>query len=157
MKTVTRNSASSAVCVMTHGICPASVYDDHVLESPVRKYIEAGGRLLWLGDVPFLYVQDNVHPQIFSKEGPQELLGIRAGYDYGCWNNSVPAAKTALGKTWGLVNPGSSVLAVYPEDVTAALSSFHSDYADSDLAVYWFRKLQSAIPVERIHHGLSGR
>ena len=66
MKKATREGAYGTVCVMTHGLCPGSVYDqDNVKESPIRKYLEAGGRVVWIGEMPFLYMEDDVHPQIF--------------------------------------------------------------------------------------------
>ena len=146
VRKATRDGAYGTVCVMTHGICPASVYDDKVLESPIRKYLEAGGRVLWLGDVPLFYVQDDVHPQIFDKTGPGEILGVRAGYEFGCWNNRGDAKVSVLGRRWGLADAGGTLIAAYPEDITATLSGFYSDYAASELAVYWLKNLSPLHP-----------
>ena len=46
----------------------------------------SGRTVLWPGDVPLFYVQDDVHPQIFDKAGPGRSEGPR-GYQFGCWNN----------------------------------------------------------------------
>ena len=146
VRKATRDGAYGTVCVMTHGICPASVYDDKALESPIRKYLEAGGRVLWLGDVPLFYVQDDVHPQIFDKTGPGEILGVRAGYEFGCWNNRGDAKVSVLGRRWGLADAGGTLIAAYPEDITATLSGFYSDYAASELAVYWLKNLSPLHP-----------
>ena len=146
MKSVTRDGAYGTVCVMTHGLCPASVYNDNTQESPIHKYMAAGGRVVWLGDVPFYYVQDDVHPQLFGKEGSGKSLGVRGGWDYACWASQGKPKVSALGKTWGLADAGGPTIAAYPEDVTAALSGFHSDYADSDLAVYWFKNFSPLFP-----------
>ena len=146
MKKVTAAGAYGTVCVMTHGVCPASVWDDKPENAPFRKYLEAGGRIVWVGDVPFYYMQDAVHPQIFSKGGPGPTLGIRAGWDVGCWNNQGLPTVTDLGKAWGLANGGGAIIAAYPEDVTAVLSGFHSDYAGSDLAVYYLKSFNALYP-----------
>ena len=68
MKKVIREGAYGTVCVMTQGLCPDSVYNqDKVKESLIRKYMDSGGRVVWIGDVPFLYMEDDVHPQIFLR------------------------------------------------------------------------------------------
>ncbi len=146
MKRVTAAGAYGTVCVMAHGICPGSVWDDNPQKAPFRKYLEAGGRLVWVGDVPFYYMQDATHPQVFSKGGVDPMLGIRGGWDVGCWANQGTVTVTELGKAWGLADPGGATIAAYPEDVTAALSGFHSDYAGSDLTVCYFKNYNPLYP-----------
>ena len=146
MKKATAGGAYGTVCVMTMGICPGSVWDDQVDKSPIKQYLEAGGRVVWVGDVPFEYMQDATHPQVFSKGALTTLLGIRGDWSVGCWGNQGDSRLTALGKTWGLSDPGAAVIAAYPEDITAALSGFHSDYAGSDLAPYYLKTFNPLYP-----------
>lgn len=146
MKRVTAAGAYGTVCVMSHGICPASVYDDKVENSPIRKYLEAGGRVVWVGNIPFESVQDGTHPQVFSKGALTAMTGIRGGWGVGCWSNQGTVTVTEQGKAWGLADPGVPVIAAYPEDVTAALSGFASDYAGADLAVCYFNNYNPLCP-----------
>ena len=146
MRNTTAAGAYGTVCVMTHGICPASVWSDKPEESPIRKYLAAGGRLVWVGDVPFYYLQDETHPQIFSKGAYTTHTGVRGGWETGAWGNQTAAEVTPLGKAWGLGDAGASVIAAYPEDVTAVLSGFRSEYAGSDLAVTWLKSFSPLHP-----------
>ena len=140
MKKTTREGAYGTVCVMTQGLGPVSVYDqDNVMESPIRKYLQAGGRVVWLGEMPFLYIQDEVHP-FSSGAGPDEILGIRYTGDKGA-----PMVST-LGKTWGLSEAAGPAIVTYSEDVTAPLSGFHSDYADDELIPDWFKNFNPLYP-----------
>jgi hypothetical protein len=46
--------AAGSVCVLLHGIAPDTVYDDASPHCLARRYLDAGGRLVWAGNVPFL-------------------------------------------------------------------------------------------------------
>ena len=43
------------------------------------------------------------------------------------------------------------LLLFFPEDITAPLSGFHSDYADDELTPGLVQELQSAVPMERVY------
>ncbi len=146
MKRITAAGAYGTVCVMTHGVCPGSVWDDDPEKAPIRQYLAAGGRVVWVGDVPLYYMQDATHPQVFSKGGPGPMLDIRAGWDVGCWGNQGTPTVAGLGTAWGLTDPGGPIIAAYPEDITATLSGFHSDYAGSDLAVCYLKTFNPLYP-----------
>ena len=144
MRKAIREGAYGTVCVMTHGLCPGSVYDDKVKDSPIRKYLEAGGRVVWIGDVPFYYMQDDVHPQVYGKTGTGEMLGVRDRQ--ACWYGKGNPKVLDLGKAWGLADAGGATFGAYPEDITAALSSFYSAHAASEVAVYWLKNLNPLFP-----------
>ena len=148
MKKATREGAYGTVCVMANGIWPGSVYDAKMKESPICKYLEAGGRVVWIGDTVFYYMQDDVHPQVFSigSDGEAEILGVRAGWEHPCWNGKGEPKVTAVGNAWGLTDVGGATFAAFPEDVTAALSGFRSDHAATDVAVNWFKNLNPLYP-----------
>jgi hypothetical protein len=138
--------AYGTVVVMTQGLTPASVLGDEPLTSLIRQYLERGGRVVWVGDVPFYYTQDETHPQVFSKSWYNPLLGVRGDWSVGCWGNQGDPQVTPLGQSAGLTEAGGSAIAAYPEDVTAALSGFYSDYAGADLAVRWFKNFNPLMP-----------
>ena len=146
MKQATRDGAYGTVCVMTHGVCPASVFDDKPAKSPIGQYLEAGGRVVWLGDVPLMYIQDEVHPQMFTKAAWTAQLGVRGGWAVGCWSNKGQVRITPIGKAWGLGSAGGAVIATYAEDVTAVLSGFYGDYAGANLAVAWLKTYNPRYP-----------
>jgi len=146
MKQVTREGAYGTVCVMTHGICPTSVFDDEPSESPIRQYLEAGGRVVWVGGVPLNSVQDEVHPQIFGKAAWTPQLGVRGGWSVGCWKNEGQVEITPLGKKSGLRLTGGATIATYAEDVTGVLSGFYGNDADAELAVDWFKTFNPRYP-----------
>lgn len=48
-------TASKAVVVMAQDVAPDTVFDVTRTDCLIRKFLDAGGRVVWIGDVPFFY------------------------------------------------------------------------------------------------------
>src|SRR5207253_7640647 len=47
--------AAGSVCVFAQDIAPDTVAETPTGECTIRRYLNAGGRIVWVGDVPFFY------------------------------------------------------------------------------------------------------
>jgi outer membrane protein assembly factor BamB len=77
-----------------------------------RRYLDAGGKALWMGLPPQSLARNDQGQVYFEREGPQRLLGVdytEANFDY------YGAAPTALGRTWGLEGGWVGNQAVSPD------------------------------------------
>ncbi|MBI4362498.1 MAG: hypothetical protein HY558_04920, partial [Euryarchaeota archaeon] len=51
-----RDPAGKTVVVMSQDICPDTVCQENSNTTLIRKYMDSGGRVVWIADVPFYYV-----------------------------------------------------------------------------------------------------
>lgn len=93
--------AAGSVCVLLHGIAPDTVYDDASPHCLARRYLDAGGRLVWAGDVPFLMRgrADGRHDGNKDSGTSEAVLDIPVRWD---WEMPGPPFLTEAGKAWGL-------------------------------------------------------
>lgn len=92
---------SQSVVVFSHQYLPKEVAGENAGESLLKRYMEAGGKVVWLGYFPGYWVVNkdmrivNMNPK-FS----EELLGIKfdVNMDFGTYF----ATSTREGKSWGL-------------------------------------------------------
>ena len=64
-----------------------------------RRYLDSGGKVLWLGLPPFSLARNEAGQVYFDREGPRRLLAVdhgQANFDY------YGAQPTDLGRLWGL-------------------------------------------------------
>ena len=47
--------AAATVCVIPSGVVPDTLAESPDATSLIRRYLDAGGRVVWIGDVPFFY------------------------------------------------------------------------------------------------------
>lgn len=145
-----RGGAYGTVLVMSMGVAPSSVFPDGSgRDALLFRYMESGGRVLWLGDVPFYYTQTPDGTSLLGQQNAyQNILGVRGGWHTLAWGNrSVPSAEmTELGRRWGLERSSGPIIAAYVEDVTAPLSVFYSEDAQAQLTVNWFKNFNPDAP-----------
>jgi outer membrane protein assembly factor BamB len=95
----------------------APVASDTVL---ARRYLDAGGKMVWLGLPPLFIVRDQEGRfEAIDRERPLLLLGV----DYGSYNlDQYAAYVTPEGRSWGLDDWWMSVSGVAVAGVTEALA-----------------------------------
>lgn len=54
-ETISGNEANKTVLVFANDIVPDTVYEDGTPNIMIRKYLDKGGRVVWIGDIPFWY------------------------------------------------------------------------------------------------------
>jgi outer membrane protein assembly factor BamB len=113
---VTDKAPSVVVFAIDH--LPPSAVDTSVLErSPIRRYLDAGGKVVWPGVPPLLFVKD---PQTGNVGGlaalkwsaPTRLLGVE--HDAAMFDLRGVRA-TEAGKKWGLPNRWRSNWGITPD------------------------------------------
>jgi hypothetical protein len=98
--------AYGTVAVMTMGAAPSSVFTAaQGRESPLFRYLLAGGRVLWLGDIALMHFQGQTSASLDGTDRAMELAGIRGGWNLKIWGNSKKVGVTPLGRRWGLSRP----------------------------------------------------
>ena len=147
MKEKIDSGAHKTVAVFPMGIAPESVLEREFDETngwTIRQYVNAGGRVVWLGEVSFWYSQSDNRPEVRHREisGPGEFA-----YDYYTRVNGAGRIQiTPEGDAWGLAIPSSSSFAVPIKDVTLALTQFQSKENDAYLAMDWFVNYNAKFP-----------
>jgi hypothetical protein len=74
-------------------------------ESLLGRYLERGGKVVWLGFPPLIFTRDPETGEItgVDRERPTELLGV----DHAAWNSDeYGVTPTAEGRAWGLASWG---------------------------------------------------
>lgn len=112
MKNVTeKQKAYGTVCMFPGGVIPASIlkYGQNkscfkfinLKKSLLRKYMNAGGRVIWMGDATLYAIQDSSGPVTGSKNHQQDIAGIETSQKIFYGINKSPSI-TEQGKKWGL-------------------------------------------------------
>jgi hypothetical protein len=54
-ETTSKNEANGSVVVFANDIVPNTVYEDGTPNIVIRRFLDNGGRVIWIGDIPFWY------------------------------------------------------------------------------------------------------
>jgi outer membrane protein assembly factor BamB len=102
-----------SVVVIAGGNVPTAIEGDATENAPVRKYLEAGGRIVWLGGPPFAVVLDpkTGEPSAFDGKRTERILGVAPR---GMWLGEERIVATAAGRRAGLPPWWVSDIAVTP-------------------------------------------
>ncbi|HOX28943.1 MAG TPA: hypothetical protein PLQ76_07310, partial [bacterium] len=121
METAAEKGAAGTMLIMSMDVVPDTVVGE--APSPtalIRKYLDAGGTIIWMGDVPFYFV---------GKKGRDktkwDYLGGRGvlGFDtVGNWQGHSDVKFDKKGIDWKLKKTWQSIRAVKPQDVTSAVA-----------------------------------
>jgi len=149
--------APDSVVVIGTGVLPERAADPRGPKCLLKRYVNAGGRVVWLGVEPLLYVSAVTPPLgrvpwrvgSLTSGGQGEVLGVTrvAPGSHG------PPAITDAGRRWGMRVPDDGHLPVPAKQVTAALSASR----DGVLAYSWFKNFNPRYPlsgVVRYHAGI---
>lgn len=93
------SGAPGATCVLLHGVAPDTVYESATRECLARRYMDAGGRLVWIGDLPFYY-RGNRRGGYSTPNVADPVLGVGFAGDV-----PGPTETTPEGLAWGF-RPG---------------------------------------------------
>ena len=77
--------AEGTLCVFLQGVVPTGVADEPYLECPVRRYLEVGGRIVWIGyHIPFGCVGSTLGRHT-NRGDPamRAILGVEPVYEHG--------------------------------------------------------------------------
>lgn len=70
------NDAAPSVIVMGYDQFPSNLIGDNPESGPIRKYLEAGGKILWFGNIPNYFSFDSNGKFTINLDVPNKLLGV---------------------------------------------------------------------------------
>ncbi|TPW18854.1 MAG: hypothetical protein FD126_3270, partial [Elusimicrobia bacterium] len=134
MRAQVAGGAAGSVCVILHGAAPDTVFDDASPHCLARRYLDAGGRLVWAGEVPFFLRgrsdgQSAFHNDVGTHEA---VLDIPLRWD---WEMPGPPSLTEAGKAWGLKTADEALRCVDASCVSEVLAGVGT-FASSWLKTY---------------------
>lgn len=143
------SGAEGSICFFSQDIVPEMVADECSPVCLVMEYMKAGGRVVWVGDIPF-YAQGRRggRKEIWGKAGQKTVLGLAS-----IWDLKDAPRLTEAGLEWGLTAPGNASRCVPAGSVTTALSvsgkyaSFFFKNYNTDMPQSGFLRLREFIPV----------
>jgi regulation of enolase protein 1 (concanavalin A-like superfamily) len=100
-----------SVVVMCRDALPSTVGETMTASCTFRRYLDAGGKVVWYSDWP-LYYQANPGQVTWGASGASQVLGFNASTGPNDQNQQVTI--TEAGRRWGLTTPWSSVRPTSP-------------------------------------------
>lgn len=138
-----------SVVVFAMDVVPATVAAEPSDTVLLRRYLEAGGKVVWLGAPPLSIVRnDEGRFLAFDRARPQQLLGVDFGQSNFDYYGSTP---TELGRTWGLERGWVSSFSVAPSDAIDVLA-----LDENGLASAWVKGYGGAVGTGFVSVGLQG-
>jgi hypothetical protein len=97
-----------SVVVFCQDVAPDTVYEAASSTCTLRRYLDAGGKIVWYGDIP-LYYQGHSDGTMttFDLDGSLGVLGFRAAG--GVWEIGEQVTLTDEGHAWGLTQTWPSL------------------------------------------------
>ena len=152
-----KSGAPGSVVVIATGILPERAAEPRGPRCIFKQYLDAGGKVVWIGVEPLLYVSSATPPigrrpwslGSLKPGGQEDVLGVRrvAPGSHG------PPAITDTGRRWGMRAEVDGQLPVPVKQVTKALSASQ----DGQLAYSWFKNFNPRYPFSglvRYHAGI---
>jgi len=134
---VTNKTANRTVVVFAMDHVPSQIAGTNPAQGPLRRFLDAGGKVVWSGMPPLLWPRDpqSGNPGGYDKmnrPATQSLLGV----DYASANfDSVGATPTPEGKIYGLKGWWITAWGVNPAGVTEVLAK-----DENGLAAAWVKE-----------------
>ncbi|MCU0917797.1 MAG: discoidin domain-containing protein [Planctomycetes bacterium] len=100
-----------SVVVMCRDVVPNTVAETMTASCTIRRYLDAGGKMVWYSDWPFYY-QGNPANVTWGQNGAIQILGFNAATGPNDQNQQVVI--TDVGRRWGLTTPWSSTRPTSP-------------------------------------------
>ena len=110
----------TSVVVFCRDLVPDTVAEEMSAACTLRKYLDAGGKIVWYADIPFYYQghADNTSTN-WSEPGQNALLGIG---NIAQWDSGTTVTITTDGTKWGLTQTWASLRSENTGDVSIVLA-----------------------------------
>lgn len=75
---IEHGNACNKLVVFSQDVVPDTVTEDYFANTTFREYLDAGGSILWIGDIPLFYIgkKGKVMDQAWRKGSPLFMLGV---------------------------------------------------------------------------------
>lgn len=160
MQAKLEGGAYGSVVVMPMGLAPQSINLQPGRAATWYRYLQAGGRVVWMGNPPF-YVWKSVsgEPPPHAVEA-LETLGLHSGWDQPFWGSYRDVTVAEQGRTWGLEVGGSSIAGCDAKEVSLVFSEYTVAQTGQRAAASWLLNLRPDLPwsgVIAYQHSLDAR
>jgi hypothetical protein len=116
-----------SVVVMCRDSAPDTVAETMDADCTLRKYLDAGGKVVWFSDIPFYYQGHSDGTQTtWGEAGQAGILGLGNLAQWDSWNT---VTITDAGAAWGLTATWSSLRVEHAGDVDVVLATDNSGNA----------------------------
>jgi hypothetical protein len=137
---IANGTAPESSLIMTMGVAPDMAVQGLDNTTLLRRYLDAGGRVTWIGDVPFFY-QGHKSGSLttWGLAGASTIINV----NFELWDyNSTAASVTDKGFEWGMTLPdiAASQRPVSNDEITTILSEVEG-YASS-----WQKNFNASYP-----------
>lgn len=121
MKSAVDGDAEGTLLVMAQDVVPDLLVGAAPgADALIRQYLDKGGSVIWISDVPFYFVgKANGDKEKWDYLGGRGVLGFDT---VGNWKGQTEATPVGEGAKWGLNKAWLSIRAVKPSDVTKVLA-----------------------------------
>ena len=143
--------AYGSVAVLPRDVCPSGLLAGPSQAPLWLRYLRAGGRLVWLGEALFQYVESpTVQPPPFNLDYSQRGLGLigcaTPGWSSPYWGNgNPPVTPNPAAKAWGFETVGSAVVGYPAKDVTLPFDFYTASNGKQGTAD-WFKNVRPGMP-----------
>ena len=118
MRAQLAGGAEGSICFFAQDVMPDMVAEQRSPACLVMEYLKAGGRVVWVGDIPFYYQgQNGGKKELWGNEAQKIVLGLDSR-----WDLKDEVRVTETGRDWGLTAPDTPSRCVPAGQVTAALT-----------------------------------
>jgi len=145
---IKQNNAYGSVAVMTMGQAPATIAEEPGEKILWLRYLRAGGRVVWLGDLPFNYFQ---YPD--ARPLPQGMwdrgygaLGLAGGWNQPYWGRGLEVKITQQGKDWGFESLDGSITGFAVETISIPFGTYILPETGKLGASQWMKNLAPEMP-----------
>jgi len=111
-----------SVVVFCRDIAPDTVCENNTADCTLRKYLEAGGKIVWYADIPFYYQgYSDGGSTTWGNGGSVGVLGFDAAS--APWDSNAQVTITEEGLEWGLTQTWQSVRPTPTDSVDVVLAT----------------------------------
>lgn len=147
---VKQNNAYGSVVVITIGQAPANIGEDTGDKLLWIRYLKAGGRIVWLGDLPFNYYQYPDARPLPAGMGMGDrsygALGLAGGWNQPYWGRGLDVTPTQQGKDWGFETMDGSITGFAVETISIPFGTYVLPETGKLGASQWMKNLRPDMP-----------
>ena len=92
-------SAHEKLVVFSQDVVPETILEDYYANTTIREYLDVGGSILWVGDIPCFYTCAKYDNKVEIVHSPITVLGL---FPLFCDTVSEPVSITKSGSDLGL-------------------------------------------------------
>ncbi|MCE9613914.1 MAG: hypothetical protein K8T26_06525 [Lentisphaerae bacterium] len=139
--------AYGSACVLPSGYTPMVLFEETDGSPLWQRYLQAGGRLVNITDVPLYTFQSADGLPFTQPQGTFERLGLNFGWNSPYWGQDLAITPTAQGKAWGFESLGATKTGFSADDVSVVFSRYDvPELPDRPGAAAWHKNYRPDMP-----------